>query len=103
MCCTGPLPFANPNLLNPPLLAFSCREALYKDDQSSGRAAEEKSGEEFGSVHELELLEEAVELGDQIYAIALCLPPSITEICASQTTSQQLAQAFATNSVPQEF
>ncbi|KNZ82299.1 hypothetical protein J132_00114 [Termitomyces sp. J132] len=48
-------------------------------------------------------MDDAVEVGDWIYATTLCLPPLVAEIQASQTTSQQLAQAFAANSVLQEF
>ncbi|KAG5337295.1 hypothetical protein C0989_009835, partial [Termitomyces sp. Mn162] len=78
-------------------------EALYKDNWGSDRAPEEEGGEEFGSVHKLELLEEAVKQGDWIYTTALCPPLFVVEICASQTTSQWLAPAFMANSVPQEF
>ncbi|KAG5734827.1 hypothetical protein E4T56_gene629 [Termitomyces sp. T112] len=88
---------------NPLPLAFPYREALYKDNWSSGGAPEEEGREEFSSVHKPELLEEAVELGDWIYTTTLYLLPSIVEIHASQTTSQQLAQVFAANSMLQEF
>ncbi|KAG5349673.1 hypothetical protein C0989_002444 [Termitomyces sp. Mn162] len=98
-CCTSNLPFVDLDLLDLPPLAFSHREALYKDDQSSGRAPEEELEEEFGGIHNSELLDEAVEVGDWIYTITLCSPPYIVEIWASQTTSQQLAQVFAANSM----
>ncbi|KAG5353644.1 hypothetical protein C0989_003781 [Termitomyces sp. Mn162] len=91
------------DLLNPLPLAFPYKKALYKNDQSSGRAPKEEHREEFGGVHEPELLDKAVEVGNQIYATTVYLPPSIAEIWASQTTSQQLAQVFAANAVLQEF
>ncbi|KAG5348974.1 hypothetical protein C0989_006762 [Termitomyces sp. Mn162] len=96
-CYAGPLPFADLDLLDPLPLAFPHREALYKDNQSSGGAPEEECGEEFGGVHELELPDKVVEVGDQIYATTIHLLLSVAEIWASQTTSQQLAQAFAAN------
>ncbi|KAG5720002.1 hypothetical protein E4T56_gene6849 [Termitomyces sp. T112] len=102
-CCAWPLPFANLNLLDPLPLAFPCREALYKDNQSSGGAMEEEHGEEFGGIHKLELLDEAVEVGNQIYTTTIHLLPSVAEIWASQTTFQQLAQALAANAAPPEF
>ncbi|KAG5716253.1 hypothetical protein E4T56_gene10843 [Termitomyces sp. T112] len=89
-----------PNLLDPPPLVFPHREALYEDGQSSGGTLEEEREEEFGGIHELELLDKAVEVGDWIYATTIHLPPLVTEIQASQTTSQQLAQAFAANAAP---
>ncbi|KAG5721929.1 hypothetical protein E4T56_gene18425 [Termitomyces sp. T112] len=79
------------------------REALYEDNQSSGRALKEECGEEFSGVHELEFPDEAVEVGDWIYTTTIHPPPSVAEIWASQTTSQRLAQVFATNTTPQEF
>ncbi|KAG5335985.1 hypothetical protein C0989_012413 [Termitomyces sp. Mn162] len=78
-------------------------EALYKDNQSSGRAPKEEHREEFGGIHKPELLDEAVVVGDQIYATTVHPPPSVAKIQTSQTTSQQLAQAFAANTMPQEF
>ncbi|KAG6862710.1 hypothetical protein C0993_001871, partial [Termitomyces sp. T159_Od127] len=53
-CRAGHLPFADLDLLDPPLLAFPRREALYKDDQSSGRALEDELGGEFHGIHHLE-------------------------------------------------
>ncbi|KAG5351275.1 hypothetical protein C0989_007124 [Termitomyces sp. Mn162] len=102
-CCTGPLPFANLDLLDPPPLAFPHREALYKNNWSSGRALEEECREEFGSIHKLELPDKAVEVGDWIYTTTIHLLPSIAEIWASQTTSQWLAQAVAASTMLQEF
>ncbi|KAG6863340.1 hypothetical protein C0993_011941, partial [Termitomyces sp. T159_Od127] len=102
-CRAGHLPFANLDLLDPPLLAFPRREALYKDDRSSGRAPEDEPGGEFHGIHHPELPDEVVEVGDRIYATTLHPPLPIKEIRASQTTSQRLAQAFATNSPPQAF
>ncbi|KAG5724273.1 hypothetical protein E4T56_gene15911 [Termitomyces sp. T112] len=65
---------------------------------------EEECGGEFGGTYELEFLDKAVEVGDQIYATAAVYPlPSIVGIWASQTTFQPLAQAFAANAMPQEF
>ncbi|KAG5337149.1 hypothetical protein C0989_010506 [Termitomyces sp. Mn162] len=66
-----PLPFIDLDLLDLPSLAFPCREALYKDDQSSGGALEEEHGEEFGGIHKLELPDKAVEVEDQIYATTI--------------------------------
>ncbi|KAG5732399.1 hypothetical protein E4T56_gene11335 [Termitomyces sp. T112] len=83
----GPLLFANLNLLNPPPLAFPHRKALYKDNWSSGGALEEEHKEEFGGIHKLELLDKAVEVGDQIYATTIHSLLSIAELWASQTTS----------------
>ncbi|KAG5730314.1 hypothetical protein E4T56_gene10526 [Termitomyces sp. T112] len=70
--------------------------------ESSGRAPEECRGE-FDGICELELPDKTVEVEDQIYATTIHLPPSVVEIWASQTMSHQLAQAFAANTVPQEF
>ncbi|KAG5729071.1 hypothetical protein E4T56_gene3114 [Termitomyces sp. T112] len=87
----------------PPPLVFPCREALYKDEWSNGRALEEERGGEFGGIYELELRDEVIEAGDRIYITTVHPPPSVAEIRASQTTSQRLAQAFAANTMPQEF
>ncbi|KNZ71641.1 hypothetical protein J132_08005 [Termitomyces sp. J132] len=48
-------------------------------------------------------LDENIEVGDQIYATILGLPPAMAEIWASQTTSQHLAEAFVANSQPKPF
>ncbi|KNZ74306.1 hypothetical protein J132_07357 [Termitomyces sp. J132] len=90
-CHTGPLLFADLDLIDPPPLAFPCREALYEDNWSSSGAPEEERRREFSGVHELEFLDEAVEVGDQIYTITVHLPPSVVEIWASQTMFQLLA------------
>ncbi|KAG5729279.1 hypothetical protein E4T56_gene8083 [Termitomyces sp. T112] len=76
-CHTSHLPFVDLDLLDPLPLAFLHREALYKNDQSSGGALNKKLGEESGGIHDPEFLD--------------------------QTTSQQLAQAFVANSMPQAF
>ncbi|KAG5730346.1 hypothetical protein E4T56_gene11744 [Termitomyces sp. T112] len=102
-CHTGPLSFADLYLLDPPPLAFPGREALYKNDQSSSRAPEEEHRRVFGGIHKPEFLDEVVEVGDWIYATTVHLPPSVVQIQAIQTTSQQLAQALAANAMPQEF
>ncbi|KNZ80386.1 hypothetical protein J132_06123, partial [Termitomyces sp. J132] len=44
-----------------------------------------------------------LEVGDWIYATIVHLPLSVVEIWASQTTFQWLAQAFAANTMLQEF
>ncbi|KAG5727735.1 hypothetical protein E4T56_gene20751 [Termitomyces sp. T112] len=88
---------------NPPPLVFPHWEALYKDNRSNSGALEEECGGEFSSICKPELPDEAIEVEDQIYVTIVHLLPSIAEIRASQTTSQQLAQAFATNTAPQEF
>ncbi|KAG6874655.1 hypothetical protein C0993_012719 [Termitomyces sp. T159_Od127] len=98
-CYAGHLSFADLNLLDPLLLAFLYREALYEDDQSSSRASEEELEGEFYGIYHPEFPDEAVEVGDQIYAATLHSPLHIEEIWVSQTTSQQLSQAFATNSL----
>ncbi|KAG5717857.1 hypothetical protein E4T56_gene1458 [Termitomyces sp. T112] len=97
------LPFVDLDLLNSLPLVFPHREALYRDDWSSGGALEEELGGEFRGIHDLELPDEAVQVGDWIYTTTLHSPPFTTEIWASQTTFQQLAQAFAANSVPWVF
>ncbi|KAG6862591.1 hypothetical protein C0993_000585, partial [Termitomyces sp. T159_Od127] len=99
-CRADHLPFADLDLLYSLLLALPHREALCKDDQSSGRAPEDKLEGEFHGIHHSEFPDKVVEAGDQIYATTLCLPLPIKEIRASQTFFQQLAQAFATNSPP---
>ncbi|KAG5338567.1 hypothetical protein C0989_007026 [Termitomyces sp. Mn162] len=88
------------DLLDPPPLAFPHREALYKDNWSSGRALEEECGEEFGGIYKPELLDKVVEVGDQVYTTTIYLPPSVIEIQASQTTFQQLGQEFAADTAP---
>ncbi|KAG6892167.1 hypothetical protein C0993_004632, partial [Termitomyces sp. T159_Od127] len=102
-CRASHLSFADLDLLDPLLLAFPCREALYEDDWSSGRAPEDELGGEFHEIRHLELPDEVVEVGDRIYATTLHPLLPIKEICASQTTFQRLAQAFATNSPPRAF
>ncbi|KAG5732291.1 hypothetical protein E4T56_gene11371 [Termitomyces sp. T112] len=102
-CCAGPLPFADLDLLDPPPLAFPHREALYKDNWSNSGVPEEECRGEFGSICKLELLDKVVKVGDKIYATTIHPLPSVTEIWASQTMSQWLAQAFAANAAPQEF
>ncbi|KAG6868268.1 hypothetical protein C0993_005641 [Termitomyces sp. T159_Od127] len=102
-CHAGYLSFADLDLSDSLLLVFFCREALYKDNQSSSGAPEEELGGEFYGLHHLEFPDEAVEVGDWIYATTLHLLLSIKEIQTSQTTSQQLAQAFATNSLSWAF
>ncbi|KAG5352647.1 hypothetical protein C0989_001269 [Termitomyces sp. Mn162] len=78
--CTGPLPFADLDLLDPPSLVLPHRKALYKDDQSNSRASEEEHRGEFGGVDELELLDKVLEVEDQIYATTIHPPPSVVEI-----------------------
>ena len=58
---------------------------------------------EFGCALDPESPDEAIKTGDRIYATTLQPPPTVAEIRASQTTSQQLAQAFAANSAPKLF
>ncbi|KAG5716871.1 hypothetical protein E4T56_gene3387 [Termitomyces sp. T112] len=57
-------------------------------------APEEEHEEEFGGIHELELPDKVVEVGGWIYATTIHLPPSVAEIQASQTTSQQLTPSW---------
>ncbi|KAG5335126.1 hypothetical protein C0989_002347 [Termitomyces sp. Mn162] len=102
-CSASPFPFFNLDFLHPLPLAFLHREALYEDNQSSGRAPEEECGGEFGGTFNLDFLDKAVEVGDWIYGTTLYLPLSTMEIWVSQTRSQQLAQVFAANPVPQKF
>ncbi|KNZ71639.1 hypothetical protein J132_08078 [Termitomyces sp. J132] len=63
-CCTSPLSFADLDLLDPLPLAFPRRQALYKDDWSNGGAPEKEHGGEFGGICELELPDEAIEVGN---------------------------------------
>ncbi|KAG5719202.1 hypothetical protein E4T56_gene11785 [Termitomyces sp. T112] len=100
-CHASLLPFADLDLLDPLPLAFPYRKAFYKDNQSGGGASGKEHGREFDGVHELEFLDKAVEVGDWIYTTTVHPPPSIAEIWASQTISQQLAQAFAANAMPE--
>ncbi|KAG5721935.1 hypothetical protein E4T56_gene18428 [Termitomyces sp. T112] len=90
-----PLSFADLDLLDLLPLVFPHREALYKNDWSNSGALKEEHGGEFGGICELELPDKVVEVGDQIYTTTVHLLPSVVEIQASQTMSQQLAQAFA--------
>ncbi|KNZ81968.1 hypothetical protein J132_09289 [Termitomyces sp. J132] len=90
-CHTSPLSFTDLDLLNSPPLAFSYREALYKDNQIGRGALEEEHRREFGGVHKLEFPNKVVEVGDWIYVTTIHPLPSVAEIWASQTTSQQLA------------
>ncbi|KAG6882549.1 hypothetical protein C0993_010134 [Termitomyces sp. T159_Od127] len=84
-------------------LAFPHREALYEDNWSSRRALEKELRGEFHGFYHPEFSDEAVEVGNWIYTTALHPPLLIEEIWASRTTSQQLVQAFATNSLPWAF
>ncbi|KAG5725192.1 hypothetical protein E4T56_gene10213 [Termitomyces sp. T112] len=99
------LPYANLDLLSPPPLAFPHREALYKDVQGVGCKSPEKEEDEgeWTCTPDAESPDETIEVGDQIYAIVLCPPPTVAEIWASQTTSQHLAKAFAANSRSKPF
>ena len=104
-CWAGHIPFANLNLLDLLPLVFPHREALYEDNRhGSGEATMEDGREgEFLLAPDPELPDKAIEVGDRIYAMALHPPPLAEEIRASQTTSQRLAQAFATNTSPRPF
>ncbi|KAG5718080.1 hypothetical protein E4T56_gene20690 [Termitomyces sp. T112] len=65
---------------------------------------EEKGGEEeWTHTSDAESSNETIEVGDWIYALTFCLPPTVAEIQASQTTSQCLAEAFVANSQPKAF
>ncbi|KAG6882229.1 hypothetical protein C0995_015378, partial [Termitomyces sp. Mi166 len=77
-------------------------EALYKDVWSMESETQQEDGceGEFISAPDSESPDKAIEVGDRIYAATLHPPPTATEIWASQTTSQCLAQAFAANSQP---
>ena len=87
---TRHLPFSNIDLLDPPLLMFPHREALYKNVQSMGSALQGEDGRvcEFAGAPNPESPDEAIEVGDRIYATMLHPPPIEAEIQASQTTSQ---------------
>ncbi|KAG6870291.1 hypothetical protein C0995_011520, partial [Termitomyces sp. Mi166 len=89
------IPFADIDLLDPPPLAFPHREALYEDVQSMGSETQLEDGCE-----DSESPDKAIEVGDRIYAATLHPLPMATEIWASQTPSQHLAQAFVANSQP---
>ncbi|KAG5717985.1 hypothetical protein E4T56_gene1731 [Termitomyces sp. T112] len=104
-CHAGHLPYADLDLLSPPPLAFSYREAFYEDVQGVGCEfpEEEEGGGEWTHTPDVEFLDENIEVGDWIYATILGLPPAVVEIPASQTTSQRLAEAFAANSQPKPF
>ncbi|KAG5716189.1 hypothetical protein E4T56_gene10769 [Termitomyces sp. T112] len=88
-----------------PPLASPHREALYEDVWGVGcESPEEKEGGgDWTCTPDAESPDETIEVGDQIYATTLCLPPTVAEIWASQTTSQHLAEAFAANSQPKPF
>ena len=58
---------------------------------------------EFECTPDPESPDKAIKTGDRIYATMLQPLPTIAEIRASQTMSQQLAQAFAANSAPKLF
>ncbi|KAG6883902.1 hypothetical protein C0995_011366, partial [Termitomyces sp. Mi166 len=70
-------------------------KALYKDIQSIESETQLEDGCE-----DSESPDEAIEVGDRIYAATLHPPPTAAEIQASQTPSQHLAQAFVANSQP---
>ncbi|KAG6858976.1 hypothetical protein C0995_012522, partial [Termitomyces sp. Mi166 len=77
-------------------------EAFYKDVWSMESETQLKDGceSEFISTSDSESLDEAIEVGDRIYVATLHPPPMATEIWASQTLSQCLAQAFVASSQP---
>ena len=81
-CRAGHIPFADLDLLDPPPLAFPHRKALYEDDRHSSWETMWKDGHkgEFLPAPDSELLDETIEVGDCIYATALCLPPTVEEI-----------------------
>ncbi|KNZ75762.1 hypothetical protein J132_01607 [Termitomyces sp. J132] len=81
-CCAGHLPYANLNLLSPPPLAFPYREALYEDVRGVGCESpeEEEGGGEWTHTPDAEFSDENIEVGDQIYATILGLPPAMAEI-----------------------
>ena len=72
-CHAGHLPFSNIGLLDPPPLAFPHREALYKDVQGVGCKLQLEDGREgvFTSAPNPESPDEAIEVGDRIYATTL--------------------------------
>ncbi|KAG6900748.1 hypothetical protein C0995_003201 [Termitomyces sp. Mi166 len=74
---------------------FPHRKALYRDIQ--GMESEIQQEDEC---EDSESPDKAIEVGDRIYATTLHPSPMATEIWASQTTSQHLAQAFAANFQP---
>lgn len=102
-CCVGYLPYADLNLIDPPLLAFPCKEALYEDARGCDVMATEEGHHDFCDAPDPALPDKAIEVGDRVYATALHALPFIAEVRASQTTSQRLAQAFAANSTPWSF
>ncbi|KAG5719992.1 hypothetical protein E4T56_gene6909 [Termitomyces sp. T112] len=88
-CCAGHLPYADLDLLSPPPLAFPYREALYEDVQGVGCESpeEEEGGGEWTHTPETESLDKNIEVGDQIYATILGLPPAMAEIQAIKDTA----------------
>ena len=72
-CHAGHLPFLDINLLDPPPLAFPHREALYEDVWGMGCEPQSEDGREgeFASTPDTESPDEAIEVGDRIYATTL--------------------------------
>ena len=84
----GPLP-----------LAFPCEEAPHKDVQreAGDLNLEQASSSSPTGTPEPDIPDKVIEEGDHILATLLPQPASTAEICASQTTSQCLAEAFTWN------
>ncbi|KAG5349654.1 hypothetical protein C0989_002510 [Termitomyces sp. Mn162] len=82
------------DLLDPPPLAFSHREALYEDNQSGSRALEKEYRGEFRGTLNSEFLNKAVEVEDQIYTTTLHLPLSTMEIWEFQNIVLPYLHAF---------
>ncbi|KAG6886761.1 hypothetical protein C0995_005045, partial [Termitomyces sp. Mi166 len=67
--------FADIDLLNPPTLAFPHREAFYEDVWGMGSETQQEDGCE-----DSESPDEAIEVGDRIYAATLHPLPMAAEI-----------------------
>ncbi|KAG6859283.1 hypothetical protein C0995_009978 [Termitomyces sp. Mi166 len=81
----GHIPFADIDLLDPSPLAFPHREALYEEVQSMESETQLEDGceSEFISAPDSESLDEAIKVGDRIYAATLHPLPMAAEIQAS--------------------
>ncbi|KAG5334077.1 hypothetical protein C0989_004429 [Termitomyces sp. Mn162] len=83
--------------------ALPHKEALYENVQGVGCELQEEDGCKFAGAPDPESPDKTTEAGDMIYATMFHPPSTLANIWARQTTSQQMAKAFAASSYPKPF